>query len=572
MPILHRNITNSTDIHNPKWLSTANNGDYAWKNEKGELESIDEIVLPAALNFVDASVAPPTSNNGDIYILASGGSVNAAWGSVAVGDWVKYDGALWNSITPQKSSLCYDKSADGLKFYNGLVWAGMGGGISSVTSAEKAALSPSTGDFVFDTDLNSLQRYDGAAWVDIAKGYGVCSIKDSNGIPTYYTDLQTAFNATSNIDTITIHSQIELTSAVTIPSKHKLTIDMQGNRIFGDTTSGDFNLFETVQATVLGGRYLDIIGGGIIETIGTSSNVQNACPFSMTSSNTILYWDLGTTIIKSENSQCFRALTSTLKGGYLWAENSTCFATGEIENTKFRLYETSPTDFVKVNNCDIFMIYGSWIVNQNKLFTNNVIKGTTSKSGNNGLVYGYAGSYISNNYIELKSGATKDALYIRGSGTDNHGIKNNVVFNLGTGTSGNFVYGSSYNNYFYCEGAWGLRASLSCKNVIGNTVVTNSSNRPVIDTQADYATDNTAININASHTNNPMYVGGTTNEVFNNRAICSNNSIANIKLYASGTIYLANNTMSSIGAGIDLNGNTNSMTNTPDTFGNLQIG
>ena len=127
MPILHKNITNSTDIHNPKWLSTANNGDYAWKNEKGELESIDEIVLPAALNFVNASVAPPTSNNGDIYILSSGGSVNAGWGSVSVGDWVKYDGALWNSITPQKSSLCYDKTADSLKFYDGSLWAALGG-------------------------------------------------------------------------------------------------------------------------------------------------------------------------------------------------------------------------------------------------------------------------------------------------------------------------------------------------------------------------------------------------------------------------------------------------------------
>ena len=151
MPILHKNITNATDIHNPKWLSTANNGDYAWKNEKGELESTDEIVLPAALNFVDASVAPPTSSTGDIYILSSGGSVNAGWGSVSVGDWVRYDGALWSSITPQKSSLCYDKSADSLKFYNGLVWASIGGGISSVTSAEKAALSPSVGDFVYDT-------------------------------------------------------------------------------------------------------------------------------------------------------------------------------------------------------------------------------------------------------------------------------------------------------------------------------------------------------------------------------------------------------------------------------------
>ena len=41
MAILHKNITASGDIHNPKWHPDANNGIDAWKNEKGELESID---------------------------------------------------------------------------------------------------------------------------------------------------------------------------------------------------------------------------------------------------------------------------------------------------------------------------------------------------------------------------------------------------------------------------------------------------------------------------------------------------------------------------------------------------
>jgi len=127
MPILHKNITAETDIHNPKWFSNANNGDYAWKNEQGNLESIDELLLPAALNFVDASVAPPTSNVGDIYVLSSGGSVNAGWGSVSLQDWVRYDGAAWNSITPQKSSLCYNENTDKLLTFDGTAWAALGG-------------------------------------------------------------------------------------------------------------------------------------------------------------------------------------------------------------------------------------------------------------------------------------------------------------------------------------------------------------------------------------------------------------------------------------------------------------
>lgn len=127
MPTLHKNISAEVDIHNPKWFPNANNGDVSWKNELGVLESTDELVLPAALNFVDASVAPPTTNAGDIYVLSSGGSVNAGWGSVALDDWVRYDGTDWNSITPQKSTLCYNENDDVLYSYDGALWNQIGG-------------------------------------------------------------------------------------------------------------------------------------------------------------------------------------------------------------------------------------------------------------------------------------------------------------------------------------------------------------------------------------------------------------------------------------------------------------
>jgi len=156
MAILHKNITASADIHNPKWFIEANNGDYAFKNEKGELESIDELLLPAALNFVDGSVAPPTTNSGDIYILSSGGSVNAGWGSVSLQDWVRYDGTAWNSITPQKSSLCYDKNADSLMSFNGTAWSAIGGGGGGGGNTIYTADDSLTGDRVVDLNNNKL--------------------------------------------------------------------------------------------------------------------------------------------------------------------------------------------------------------------------------------------------------------------------------------------------------------------------------------------------------------------------------------------------------------------------------
>jgi hypothetical protein len=155
MPILHKNISTEADIHNPKWFIGADNGDVSWKNEQGNLESTDELVLPAALNFVDASIAPPTTNSGDIYVLSSGGSVNAGWGSVSLGDWVRYDGTDWNSITPQKSTLCYDKTNDVLMSFNGSNWGQVGSdsiytssgtSISSLSITMTDSITMTTGD------------------------------------------------------------------------------------------------------------------------------------------------------------------------------------------------------------------------------------------------------------------------------------------------------------------------------------------------------------------------------------------------------------------------------------------
>ena len=156
MPILHKNLNNPADIHPPKWFDDANNGDYAWRNEKGVLESTDELVLPAALDFVDASVAPPTSNTGDIYVLSTGGSVNAGWGSVAIKDWVRYDGSVWNEITPQKSSLCYNEADDEFNSFDGTDWnsvgSGGGGGGDNISNADLTW----TGDTIQDLDGNNL--------------------------------------------------------------------------------------------------------------------------------------------------------------------------------------------------------------------------------------------------------------------------------------------------------------------------------------------------------------------------------------------------------------------------------
>ena len=164
MAILHKNISAEGDIHNPKWFSGANNGDVAWRNELGVLESTDELVLPAALDFVDGSAAPPTSNSGDIYVLSSGASVNAGWGTVSLGDWVRYDGTTWNVITPQKSSLCYNETTDALNSYDGSIWSAIGSGGGGGDSIYTADGTIGTGRVATLTDTLKIEG--GQTYID----------------------------------------------------------------------------------------------------------------------------------------------------------------------------------------------------------------------------------------------------------------------------------------------------------------------------------------------------------------------------------------------------------------------
>ena len=261
--VIHKNIVDA-ELHVPKGFASANNGDYSWKNELGELEYNDELVLPAALNFVDASLAPPTESTGDVYVLSLGGSVHADWDSVSLKDWVRYDGTTWNSVTPQKASLCYDKTTDFLQYYDGSAWASMKGGIANETSASKAALTPSTGEFVYDTDLDSLQRYNGSSWVDVAKGYGLVSVSQSLGQPVFYTDLATAYAAASSGDVVKLHTDLTENGDVGITLTAGVVLDLNGFTYTLNTT-GNSNVFTTTANsgtfTIKNGTVLTIGGG-----------------------------------------------------------------------------------------------------------------------------------------------------------------------------------------------------------------------------------------------------------------------------------------------------------------------
>ena len=442
-----------------------------------------------------------------------------------------------------------------------------------LTTAQKNAISsPDTNLMVFDTDNESIERYNGTIWVSQSNGYNLISVNDSNGIPTFYTDLQTAINATASKDTVYIHSDIQLTSSVTIPARSSLTIALNGHRIWGDTTLGDFYLFGMVNTNTE--RYLHINGGGVIETIGTATSGSGASPFRFLNVGPgPLYCYFNDTQVKSENAYPFYTNGFTLlDGGHYYSTNNGMSCKVSKLINAYVDTATRPTLGINVIDCTLISRSYGFFCDRSDSWIGNHISGPVTESGNYGLLFCYGSSTVVNNYLEQTNVAGRDALYVRGSDPRDGKITNNICINKGTGTGGNLVYGSCSDNYFYSALGTALSIGGNCKRVVKNICITDSTTSNALSSLADYTVGNTAICTDVSHTGAPIFVGGVTNEVFGNKAICYNPSTTNILLGSTGTIYLANNVMSSVGIGLDLNGNVNSMINTPDAFGNLKIG
>ena len=114
--------------HTPKGFDPAVNNTQPAKDEQG-LSTYDErMQLPKAINFVDGTVAPPTTSDLDVYVLTGSGTEDAGWGAAVFGDWVRFTNSIANPITPLDGYLCFDETAAVWMQYDGAVWAVFGGG------------------------------------------------------------------------------------------------------------------------------------------------------------------------------------------------------------------------------------------------------------------------------------------------------------------------------------------------------------------------------------------------------------------------------------------------------------
>ena len=320
--------------------------------------------------------------------------------------------------------------------------------------------------------------------------------------------------------------------------------------------------------------------GGIIETIGTAVSTTSAATiYFINIGTTPLYCYLGNTKIRSVNASAYYTNSGELlKGGDFYSTNQALVINSSnllIEDSIINCYER-PTLGKKLNKCTLITRYAGFIFDESATATNCYISGTVTKTGGqNGLAYCYQGTNFYNNVVIADSSTTQPALYVRGVSGTNGNISSNIVFNFGTGDAGRWVYGNGYNNYCYAASANAIDVGNNCYKFVGNTAITNSTTSAAMVCYGTLIQGNTAINLNASNTNVALIVGrtsATTSEIYNNKAEVANGSVYNIQLTATGTLYVANNVMGLTGLGLDLNGNTNAMTNTPDAYGNIKLG
>ena len=340
--VRHRNITEG-EKHEPKNFSTAPVYAQLIKDENSTSRYLKIQLLEPALNFVDGFVAPPVSPIiGDTYLVLDEGNgvIDTGWDSCIYNDLARFNGVEWIGITPTNGNIIYDLT--GKKFHefkdgvwsvfipfvptlysaNGTILTGreatitdtltfLGGRVGigqtpnasaildlsvnnkgikfpEVNNAEMIAISsPADNLLVLNTQLHSLYRYDlpTTSWVSLSAGYGIISVNDSSGVPTYYADLQTACEvckASGGVFTIEVHSNIILTSTINIKSNgsgignaylfKSLTINLNGYNITNNQadTSGCFDVF--LRGSTGDVMNFSIINGGVLRTSGTGTH------------------------------------------------------------------------------------------------------------------------------------------------------------------------------------------------------------------------------------------------------------------------------------------------------------
>ena len=155
-------LLDEANKHTPKGFDNAVKNTFPWRDELDQSSYREQMELPKAINFVDGTVAAPTTADGDTYVLIGAGVIDVSWGNATFSDWVKFTNVTANPITPVDGSLCYNVATTSWMEYTAGVWATFGGG-GVDTNLQTNDLTLTDPSRFYDVNGNSLQFKSGSA-------------------------------------------------------------------------------------------------------------------------------------------------------------------------------------------------------------------------------------------------------------------------------------------------------------------------------------------------------------------------------------------------------------------------
>jgi len=253
-------------------------------------------------------------------VLIGPGPVDSGWGAVAaVNDWVRYDSANWNEITPVEGFYCDDKTADQLMRFDGSDWVSASGGVSG----------------------------------------GKIGIADSNGVITYYSDYASANAAASSGDTIQQFTNIDITTPLVL--KDGVNYNFNGytltNTAIDTTTTIESDIATGYTGKLYNGKAIKAGGNGYCMTMKNNANldiefigfeVENLGGSGFSS-------DLATASIRIKGLKA----TGTVRGIYTATGCEDCIGIGGSAEGIYGLPSGSP----RIENCEGYSTSASGIIN-----------------------------------------------------------------------------------------------------------------------------------------------------------------------------------------------------------------
>lgn len=312
--------------------------------------------------------------------------------------------------------------------------------LNRVTTAQmNGIVSPTTNEIVYNTDLNGLYRYDGAAWVGLSAGYGLVSVTDSSGTPTFYATIQSAITNSSSGETVTLHTDITETSTTTINLKDGVNINLNGYTYTLNQASTN-NCFSDNNIAL----ECHIMNGVVKRTGGTFSSSNSFC--LEVDGNSLI--KCHTTVFESDFGTAAR-VDGTVEGGVFKGIQGAYINSGKLKNAI--CYGTTSNGITAINvgsiyNCKGYSDSGDGIIGAGYIFNcygesysgNGVNCNTSSFSFN---VTGVSNSGIG---VTIDS----DGMNINGKSNSNYGVRLESGFNSVTDVKGysNSNYGVSFSS------------------------------------------------------------------------------------------------------------------------------